>query len=81
MRGRALKRHHARRNKKKVRYYYMYWYDLDDVPTPRQNGINARTKHPCSGACCGNPRRHFGELTMQERRANQEVYNGAGKEC
>lgn len=23
----------------------------------------------CSGMCCGNPRRWFGELTMQERRA------------
>jgi len=23
---------------------------------------------PCSGPCCGNPRRHFGQLTVQERR-------------
>ena len=22
----------------------------------------------CSGVCCGNPRRHLGELTFQERR-------------
>jgi len=25
----------------------------------------------CSGFCCGNPRRHFGELTMAERRVRQ----------
>jgi hypothetical protein len=25
----------------------------------------------CSGPCCGNPRRWFGELTMQERRRLQ----------
>jgi hypothetical protein len=25
----------------------------------------------CSGPCCGNPRRWFGELTMQERRASE----------
>jgi hypothetical protein len=22
----------------------------------------------CSGVCCGNPRRHFGDITIQERR-------------
>jgi hypothetical protein len=29
--------------------------------------------HPkrCSGPCCGNPRRHFGAVTRQERRAGQ----------
>lgn len=25
--------------------------------------------HPCSGPCCGNPRKWWGELTMQERRS------------
>lgn len=27
----------------------------------------------CSGPCCGNPRRWFGELTMQERRARDSA--------
>lgn len=27
----------------------------------------------CSGPCCGNPRRWFGEPTMQERRKLQET--------
>ena len=33
---------------------------------------SAITPHPCSGHCCGNPRRHASgaeALTMQERRA------------
>ena len=29
----------------------------------------------CSGACCGNPRRHFGKVTIQERRLD-----GVGEE-
>lgn len=32
-------------------------------------GRAARTRHPCSDYCCGNPRTHWGERTVQERRA------------
>jgi hypothetical protein len=32
--------------------------------------FNNRT--PCSGPCCGNPRRWFGELTVQELRARDD---------
>jgi hypothetical protein len=32
---------------------------------------NYRDRCPCSCSACGNPRRHFGERTMQERRAEQ----------
>lgn len=28
-----------------------------------------KTTKLCSGPCCGNPRKHFGEKTLQERRA------------
>ena len=28
----------------------------------------------CSGPCCGNPRRHFGEKSIQERKQNQIVH-------
>lgn len=40
----------------------------------RQLHLYAETRKPCSGPCCGNPRRHFGKLTVQERR--QEVTVG-----
>jgi len=30
--------------------------------------LSAVTPKDCSGPCCGNPRRWFGQKTMQERR-------------
>jgi hypothetical protein len=30
-----------------------------------------RTRVPCSGPCCGNPRRWWGEKTRQERRMEE----------
>jgi hypothetical protein len=49
------------------------WWDdhMDDLAAAA--GRAARTPHPCSRYCCGNPRRHwagFERLTMQEHRAN-----------
>ena len=35
---------------------------------PRTLGMLARTPHPCSRACCGNPRKYFNKPTVQERR-------------
>lgn len=40
-------------------------YD-DDGPVARRL---LRTRAPCSCPMCGNPRRHWGEHTVQERRA------------
>lgn len=35
-----------------------------------------KTRKPCSNSCCGNPRRHWGLVTMQElRAANIKDYN------
>lgn len=42
-------------------------YANHGVPNPR-NIILANHIHNCSSYCCGNPRKWFGELTMQERR-------------
>ena len=70
---RALRRHYAERMKHRVRWLYPTWnmYGQRFPNTdPRIVGINARTRKPCSNYCCGNPRKHFGELTKQERRAN-----------
>ena len=37
--------------------------------TPRNIGLLGTTPRPCSCWMCGNPRRYFGQPTMQERRA------------
>lgn len=35
-------------------------------------GLYRKTKVPCSCDCCGNPRKHFGEKTIQERKADED---------
>jgi hypothetical protein len=62
VRGRAYTRHHEERWKKRVERYFVF------TATARQRGMMARTPKLCSRYCCGNPRRHFGERTVQERR-------------
>ena len=68
--ARALRRHHLARMKKK-------WLvrekarapALDPAALARRVGLHAATGRVCSCWLCGNPRRYFGELTVQERRA------------
>ena len=65
---RALRRHHLARMKGQWRRR------LGGMLPPvqaRRIGRHARTATLCSCWLCGNPRRHFGESTLQERRASQ----------
>lgn len=39
------------------------WSDSECEEVVRKNAI---TPHPCSGHCCGNPRKWFGQATRQE---------------
>ncbi|HEX6747879.1 MAG TPA: hypothetical protein VF092_11365 [Longimicrobium sp.] len=66
MRSRSLRRHHELRVKRRVADYYG-GYARDDA---RHRGKIAHTRRLCSCPMCGNPRRHFGETTLQERRAD-----------
>lgn len=43
------------------------------LATPNRIGRMASTRTCCSCYMCGNPRRHFGEKTIQELRAEQGV--------
>jgi hypothetical protein len=65
VRSRDLRRHHERRIKRRVRHYYGGRAAHD----PRRLGKLAHTRRPCSCSMCGNARRYFGEVTVQERRA------------
>jgi hypothetical protein len=65
MRSRAERRHHEFHVKQRVRSYYG-GYAKDD---PRHIGKIAHARRLCSCNLCGNPRRYFGEETMQERRS------------
>lgn len=66
MRSRALRRHHENRIKRRVENHYG-GYALGNA---RHIGRIAHAPQACSCWMCGNPRRHLGELTLQERRAN-----------
>lgn len=62
---RALRRHHVA-SLKHARGHYRgrdIWHE------PKLLGKVIDTPTPCSCWMCGNPRRHFQELTRQERRA------------
>ncbi|GAK58658.1 hypothetical protein U27_05632 [Candidatus Vecturithrix granuli] len=59
---RAIRRHHRERLKKKRRWHF------GRILTEDEQGKVVDTPTPCSCSLCGNPRRHFHELTVQERR-------------
>lgn len=67
MRSRSERRHHEARIKRRVRGYY----GGRDAADPRRLGRIAHARRLCSCALCGNPRRYWRELTVQERRARE----------
>ncbi len=67
-RSRAWRRHHAWRMKRRVEVYYGGYAR----GKPRPRGRLARTRQPCSCFMCGNPRRYWREVTLQERRVPGE---------
>ena len=66
--GRAERRHHLNRLKKKRSKYWGWRYEDYPMP-PKSLGIVAHTPCTCSCNGCGNPRKHFGLKTLQERKA------------
>lgn len=78
MRGRAIRRHHDERVKMRARWLLRRWqYGADPFappePSARQIGrMTSAGMSPCSCAMCGNPRRHFGEPTLQELRHGRD---------
>jgi hypothetical protein len=76
--GRAERREGLIRAKNKVRRHIKdTWYAAEHLAdNPKFVGKLANTPHPCSGRCCGNPRRHEkgkGCLTLQELRQKEDL--------
>lgn len=46
-----------------------YWFGNH---TAQESGMVVSTPCPCSGNCCGNPRKHFNQITVQEKRNLQD---------
>jgi hypothetical protein len=67
MRSRAFRRDAEQRKKEWVKktFQHQYWNGMDEV----QIGVRAHTPKTCSCQACGNPRKHWNQKTIQERRA------------
>lgn len=67
---RSLRRHHKDRLWKKLvknnTYDYIEWFGYEEGSLKLKVFVDTPCR--CSGYCCGNPRKWFGELTVQERR-------------
>jgi hypothetical protein len=78
---RAIRRHHYSRlkNKRLKLIYSQYWFD--DFPEDTKNAIVCimidTPKRHSTCLCCGNPRKHLKEITLQEKRnmLNFEEYS------
>ena len=73
-RNRAYRRWQAERKKNRVKKYWVVsgmndWFSMNFENDPRIVGMTAHTPKCCSCYMCGNSRKHFGEITIQERRA------------
>lgn len=66
---RALRRHHMERMKQKATRLYGGYA----AGRPKSIGRLANTRVPCSCYMCGNPRKHFLEITKQEKLADIEA--------
>ena len=60
---------HQRERIKAKRWRRIFWQWDRIEPDDRTVGRYYHTPVPCSCPMCGNPRRYFGQPTVQERRA------------
>ncbi len=68
MSKKSERRHHIERLKKKREKYLCIGGKTDK----RKIGMIVDTPCICSCTMCGNPRKHFGEKTIQEKRVEQD---------
>lgn len=69
------KRSQRRRDNLRMKHRAQHIYGNDGILYERPNGVEEPEKWAdhlkmCSCIMCGNPRRQFGQRTMQERRAD-----------
>jgi len=82
-RTRAWRRHQLRRMKAKA--FRKFWKEnwqrgLDRSVVLEWAKRSANHLASCSCAVCGNPRRHFKELTMAEKRSNLSFQEQVGRQ-
>ncbi len=74
-----MRRHHRDRLKKNRKHYWGYgeqgWRTAATAMSEATAGIVINTPHPCSCWMCGNPRKVWKEITMQEKKALDNYKN------
>lgn len=70
MRDRAFRRFQELKKKKWVKRIFSRWRPLDEGNI----GFLAHTPQNCSCHMCGNPRKHWKDKTMQEKKADLYEY-------
>jgi len=73
--SRAMKRHHRERLKVNRRWYWGLDRDLR-AEDEKYLGQAVNTPAPCSCPMCGNERKYWGNLTIQERKAAEAAQIG-----
>lgn len=72
--SRAERRHHHHRMLEKVKdfsfYKYGFWTEEEKLQHQKRM---AETRKPCSCYMCGNPRKHWKDKTMQEKKFDEKV--------
>jgi hypothetical protein len=70
--SRAERRHHHKRMIDRVKeFFWLKPKHYHGSEEERQKHIRkmAETRHPCSCHMCGNPRKNWNEMTLQEQKA------------
>ena len=70
MRTKAWRRHQEEKKKSKIQKIFNFgnWWSLNDDDSKRLIGVRAHSPKLCSCWMCGNPRKYFNEMTIQEKR-------------
>lgn len=64
---RSIRRAHYYRLKTKRKKYFSAMNCMDSNPSARRLGITLHTPCRCSCTMCGNPRKWFNQMTIQEQ--------------
>lgn len=83
--SRAERRHNHKRMLDRVKGFHWlkpkFWHGTESERDQHMRKI-AETRHPCSCHMCGNPRKHWKDDTVQEKRIKEsERYDRAEYEC
>jgi hypothetical protein len=77
MKSRDVRRHHSQRIKNRVKNIWLnIWNDKHYRSMPEEElakriSAHSTTRKRCSCFMCGNERRYFNEVTLQEKKANE----------